>query len=88
MHSSRMRTARSFTVSQGDVCPKGDTCLLAGWSAWGGGCLPGRVSAQGVSARVVCHVTYTIMHLMLPCMLSLLQLRLKSNEAAYTVVVM
>ena len=40
-------------------CPARWGCLLRGWwvgvSAQGGGCLPGR-----------CHVTYPIMHLMLP----------------------
>ena len=70
MNSSRMHTAHTVTVggcvggggggvsAQGGVCPRGG-CLSRGDVCLG-------VSAQGDVCWEGCHVTYPIMHLMLP----------------------
>ena len=62
MHSSRMHTTRTLP---GGCLPEGG---LSGWGLPEGG-LPGRLSEGG---RGVYHVTYPIMHLMLPvcCLLT------------------
>ena len=65
MHSSRMRTARNSSRLRGGGIP----CIPGGVSACPSGvCLPGGrwVVAQGGPAWGVYHVTYPIMHLMLP----------------------
>ena len=75
MRSSRMRTARSLTVSWGDVYPGGGVCP--------GGVCPG-VSAQGVSAwGVSCDLSHHAFDA--TSMLSLHQLRLIISAAAYIV---
>ena len=59
MHSSRMRTARSLTMMC--VFLVGGRCLTWGGLTWGGSALWGGCLTWGVY-----HVTYPIMHLMLP----------------------
>ena len=69
MHSSGMHTARSLTMMEGGV-PAPGGCLVPG----GGVPAPGRMSGPkgGVWSQGGClllegyHVTYPIMHLMLP----------------------
>ena len=82
MYSSSMRTAHSLTVSLGGCLPRGRGVCQgeSAQEVCPGGCLPGELSAQVVSAQWVsawecltrgclprgCHVTYPIMHLILP----------------------
>ena len=56
-----------------------------GFSIWGGGLHPGGRGALHPGG--VYHVTYPIMHLMLPVCCLLTQLRLTNSAAAYIVVV-
>ena len=69
MHSSRIRTARTVTIRGGGclpawgVCAQGDACLGAPPQA---GCLPGWAPVQGGACPGGYHVTYPIIHLMLP----------------------
>ena len=100
MHSSRMCTTHSFTVSggacpggvpaQGGACPGG--CLpRGGCLPMGGGCLPGRVPAWGVPAwgvpaqgGVPCDLSHHAFDV--TCMLPPHQLRLNTQcSCLYTV---